>query len=94
MAWTLPNLLTVFRLLAAPAVAMVFVLLPRPFSDMAALGLFVVACATDWLDGRLARAWGYETRFGAMLDPIADKAMVTIVLALLCGLIGLTVWIV
>lgn len=89
MSWTLPNILTVLRLLAAPLVALVFVLLPRPFADWIALVLFVGAAATDWLDGRIARAWGLESRFGAMLDPIADKAMVVIALALVMGLGGL-----
>lgn len=92
MTWSLPNILTVFRLLAAPALALVYVILPHPFSDWAALVLFIGAALTDWLDGYLARAWNYESRFGAMLDPIADKAMVMIALAVLCGLFGLTFW--
>ncbi len=81
MTWNLPNILTVLRLFAAPALAMVFVLLPRPLADWIALVLFVGASATDWIDGYLARAWGQTSRFGAMLDPIADKAMVMIALA-------------
>ncbi|MEO0386886.1 MAG: CDP-diacylglycerol--glycerol-3-phosphate 3-phosphatidyltransferase [Pseudomonadota bacterium] len=89
MTWTLPNILTVARLLAAPGVALVFLLLPRPAADWAALALFVAAAATDWLDGYLARAWGQVTAFGRMLDPIADKAMVVIALALLLALSGL-----
>ncbi|PIE10158.1 MAG: CDP-diacylglycerol--glycerol-3-phosphate 3-phosphatidyltransferase [Rhodobacterales bacterium] len=89
MTWTLPNILTVIRLLAAPMVAGVFVILPRGPADWAALVLFVLAAATDWLDGRIARRWGLESRFGAMLDPIADKAMVVIALALVMALGGI-----
>ena len=89
MAWTLPNTLTVFRLLAAPLLALVFVLLPHPWSDAVALTLFVGAAVTDWFDGYLARRWAQVSRFGAMLDPIADKAMVIIAMAVLFGLFGM-----
>ena len=89
MRWTLPNLLTVIRLFAAPAVALVFVVFARPVADWIALFLFVFAALTDFLDGYLARLWQQESRFGAMLDPIADKAMVITALAILIGLSGL-----
>ena len=89
MRLTLPNLLTIARLLAAPAVALCFVALPRPVADWLALALFVGAAATDWLDGALARASGTVTRLGTMLDPIADKAMVVIALAVLMALSAL-----
>lgn len=93
MRWTLPNILTVLRLIAAPGVAFAFVTMARPWADWLALILFVSAAATDWLDGRLARAWGMESRFGAMLDPIADKAMVIIALAVLVGLFDPSFWV-
>lgn len=86
MRWTLPNLLTVLRLLAAPLVPLMFLFLSRPFADFAALVLFLVAAITDWFDGYLARAWGQESRFGAAMDPIADKAMVVIALAVIVGI--------
>lgn len=89
MPWTIPNILTVARLLAAPAFALIFVILPRPLSDMVALILFVGAALTDYIDGYLARRWNQITAFGRMLDPIADKAMVIIALAVLMGLSGL-----
>lgn len=86
MTWTLPNILTVMRLCAAPGVALAFVVFARPFADWVALVLFVGASATDWVDGYLARLWNQTSRFGAMLDPIADKAMVTIALAVVLSL--------
>ncbi|WP_425093120.1 CDP-diacylglycerol--glycerol-3-phosphate 3-phosphatidyltransferase [Tropicimonas sp. S265A] len=89
MHWTLPNILTVGRLIAAPAVALVFALLPRPLADWVALALFIGASLTDFLDGYLARKWNQTSKFGAMLDPIADKAMVVTALALLIALSGL-----
>ncbi len=89
MTWTIPNILTVGRLLAAPAFALVFVFLPRPLADTVALVLFVLAALTDYVDGYLARRWNQITAFGRMLDPIADKAMVIMALAVLMGLSGL-----
>ncbi len=87
--WTIPNILTLGRLVAAPFVLLAFVLLPRPAADAAACALFVLAALTDWLDGALARAWGQFSALGRMLDPIADKAIVAIALAALCGVYSL-----
>ncbi len=86
MSWTIPNILTVARLLAAPGVALSYILLASPWADIVALSLFVVASLTDYLDGYLARKWNQISAFGRMLDPIADKVMVVIALAVLIGL--------
>ncbi|MBN2905356.1 MAG: CDP-diacylglycerol--glycerol-3-phosphate 3-phosphatidyltransferase [Rhodobacteraceae bacterium] len=86
MTWTIPNILTVLRLLAAPLLPLAYYLLPHPAADWAAVLLFVGASATDWVDGYLARKWNQTSRFGAMLDPIADKAMVLIALLLVVAL--------
>lgn len=93
MRWTIPNILTVIRLLAAPGVAVMFLYFNRPWADWFALILFVTAALTDWIDGRLARAWNQETKLGAMLDPIADKAMVVIALIVITGFSGMDPWI-
>lgn len=85
MRLNVPNTLTVLRLAAAPMVAVMFLYFTRPYADWFALILFVSAALTDWIDGRLARAWGQETKLGAMLDPIADKAMVVIALMVIVG---------
>ena len=89
MRWTIPNILTVMRLLAAPGVALAFVVFDRPYADWIAFALFVLAALTDYADGRLARAWKQESNFGRMLDPIADKAMVVIALSVIVGLSGI-----
>lgn len=94
MMWTIPNILTVLRLLAAPGVALMFLYFSRPFADWAALVLFVTAAATDWVDGHLARTWKQETKLGAMLDPIADKAMVVIALMVIVGYSSMSPWLV
>ncbi|WP_425043187.1 CDP-diacylglycerol--glycerol-3-phosphate 3-phosphatidyltransferase [Primorskyibacter sp. S87] len=85
MKWNLPNILTLLRLLAAPGLAVMFLYFTRPYADWFALLLFISAAITDWFDGYLARAWKQETKIGAMLDPIADKAMVVIALMILVG---------
>ncbi|MEL6799429.1 MAG: CDP-diacylglycerol--glycerol-3-phosphate 3-phosphatidyltransferase [Pseudomonadota bacterium] len=89
MRWTVPNILTILRLLAAPGVAIMFLYFTRPWADWFALFLFVSAAATDWIDGYLARAWNQETKVGTMLDPIADKAMVVIALLVITGFSGM-----
>lgn len=93
MTWNIPNILTLLRLLAAPGVAVMFLYFQRPWADWFALVLFVVAALTDWLDGYLARAWKQESKFGAMLDPIADKAMVIIALLVITGFSGMNPWV-
>ena len=93
MRWTVPNILTLLRLVAAPGVAVMFLYFARPWADWFAMLLFVLASATDYVDGYLARAWKQETAFGAMMDPIADKAMVVIALLVITGFSGMNPWI-
>ena len=93
MTMTLPNWLTLLRLLAAPGIAVMFLYFTRPWADWFALVLFTGAAATDWIDGYLARSWKQETKLGAMLDPIADKAMVVIALLVITGFSGMNPWI-
>jgi len=94
MIWSIPNTLTVLRLLAAPGVAVMFLYFHRPWADWFALTLFVGAAITDWFDGYLARLWKQESKFGAMLDPIADKAMVVIAIMVLTGYSGMNPWLI
>jgi cardiolipin synthase len=94
MKWTIPNTLTVLRLLAAPGVAVMFLYFNRPWADWLALTLFIGAAVTDWFDGYLARLWKQESRFGAMLDPIADKAMVVIAIMVITGYSGMNPWLI
>ena len=94
MRWTIPNTLTVLRLLAAPGVAVMFLYFHRPWADWLALTLFISAAITDYFDGYLARLWKQESKFGAMLDPIADKAMVVIALLVLTGYSGMDPWLI
>lgn len=94
MTWTVPNILTLLRLLAAPGVAVMFLYFTRPYADWFALILFVSAAITDWFDGYLARSWMQVTKLGTMLDPIADKAMVVIALMVIVGYSTMSPWLV
>ena len=94
MQWNIPNILTVLRLLAAPGVALMFLYFHRPLADWFALTLFVGAAVTDWFDGYLARLWKQESKFGTMMDPIADKAMVVIAIMVITGYNGMNPWLI
>jgi cardiolipin synthase len=81
-ALSLPNLLTYGRIAAVPVV--VGCLFVGDFSlRWTAVGLFIVAAITDFLDGYLARAWAQQSPLGRMLDPIADKLLVAACLLML-----------
>ncbi len=82
MIFNLPNTLTWFRIIAVPLVAIIFYL-PVPWSGPAAALLFGFAGITDWLDGYLARRFDQTSNFGAFLDPVADKLIVSTALVLL-----------
>ena len=71
--WTLPNALSVLRLLGVP---LFLWLLLGPQADGWAVVVLMVAGVTDWLDGKLARALGQSSRLGALLDPAADRLYV------------------
>lgn len=77
--WTIPNVLTLIRLILVPVY---WVLMLGYHLDYWALGAFLLASATDMLDGFLARRMQCITDFGKLMDPLADKVMV--VTALLC----------
>jgi CDP-diacylglycerol--glycerol-3-phosphate 3-phosphatidyltransferase len=94
MKWNIPNTLTLLRLIAAPGIAVMFLYFTRPYADGFAMLLFIAAAITDWFDGYLARAWKQETKLGAMLDPIADKAMVVIALMVIIAFSSWSPWLV
>ena len=81
MQFNIPTLLTLFRVILIPFFVLVFYL-PVTWSPFAAALIFCVAAVTDWFDGFLARRWNQSTRFGAFLDPVADKVLVAIAMVL------------
>ena len=90
MPVNVPNLLTWLRILAIPLLLAIYYFPDRWLDpqekNLAATILFVGAAVTDWLDGYLARRWNQTSAFGAFLDPVADKLMVTAALIVLLQL--------
>jgi len=81
---TLPNILTLSRILVIPLIVGLF-WVEGDWARWTALGLYAVACITDFFDGYLARARGEMSRFGRFLDPVADKLLIAAVLLMLCA---------
>ncbi|WP_454736350.1 CDP-diacylglycerol--glycerol-3-phosphate 3-phosphatidyltransferase [Cupriavidus necator] len=90
MPFNIPILLTWLRVAMIPLVVGVFYLpdtwLPMHTKNLTAASFFIIAAVTDWLDGFLARRWNQTSSFGAFLDPVADKLMVTAALLSLLAL--------
>ena len=82
MNW--PTLITSVRILLVPVFAITY-LAPSSATYLVSAALFSLAALTDWLDGYLARRLKQETRFGAFLDPVADKIIVVTAILLLIG---------
>jgi CDP-diacylglycerol--glycerol-3-phosphate 3-phosphatidyltransferase len=81
----LPLWLTLFRIVSVPFIVALILIAP-PFWNWLSAGLFVLASVSDWLDGYYARKYKVETNLGRLLDPIADKFLVSTVLILLIPL--------
>lgn len=82
MRINLPTWLTLFRVALLPVMVLMFYLPFRGHNFTAAI-VFALAAATDWLDGYLARRLNMTSKFGAFLDPVADKLMVAVTLFML-----------
>ncbi|MBV9860794.1 MAG: CDP-diacylglycerol--glycerol-3-phosphate 3-phosphatidyltransferase [Alphaproteobacteria bacterium] len=82
MLTSLPNLLTLSRILVIPLVIATFYL-PGDGARWLACALFSAAGLTDWLDGHMARRWEQQSEIGRFLDPIADKLLVSATLFML-----------
>ena len=82
--WNLPNILTYGRIAAVPVVAGLL-LWGGDNARWTALAIYVLAAISDFFDGYLARKWKQQSSLGRMLDPIADKVLVAVVLLVLCA---------
>lgn len=82
MNMNLPNKLTMLRILLIP-VFVVFALIEAQWAQYVALAIYIIACFTDMLDGKIARARNLVTNFGKFADPIADKLLVMAALVIL-----------
>lgn len=72
--FTIPNLLSLFRLVLIPVYVVIYLNATRPSQYMIAAGILAVSCLTDLIDGKIARRFGMISTVGKILDPIADKA--------------------
>ena len=98
-AYNIPNLLTYGRILTVPLIVLCFFIEGRlhstDFARWSAFGLFAAASITDFFDGYLARVWKQTSNIGRMLDPIADKLLVSSILLLLAAdgtIAGWSLW--
>ena len=82
MKLKIPNILTIGRIIIVPIFVITF-FIPGFFGDLIPFFLFVIASFTDYLDGLLARFFKEESKLGELLDPIADKILVSAALILL-----------
>ena len=87
----LPNILTLSRIAAVPAVVLLLMFESKENCFWAA-AVFMMASLTDWLDGYLARRWGIVTVLGKFLDPLADKLIVMAALIMLIPLDRVPAW--
>ncbi|MDL2404546.1 CDP-diacylglycerol--glycerol-3-phosphate 3-phosphatidyltransferase [Rhizobium calliandrae] len=97
--YSIPNLLTYGRILCVPLIVLCFFIEGKldssDFARWVALWIFIIASITDFLDGYLARIWNQTSNIGRMLDPIADKLLVSAILLLVAAdgtIAGWSLW--
>ena len=98
-AYSIPNLLTYGRIICVPLIVLCFFVEGKlegsDFARWVALWIFIIASLTDFLDGYLARIWNQTSNIGRMLDPIADKLLVSAILLLVAAdgtIAGWSLW--
>ena len=89
----LPNKLTIARIILVP-VFWVFLTVAAPWAQLVAFFVFLIASATDYVDGYIARSRNLVTDFGKFVDPIADKLLVTTGMLVLLGQGRMADWVV
>lgn len=90
---TLPNVLTIIRIVLVPVFAYLL-LSDSPYLKILGVGVFMIAAFTDWIDGYYARKYGETSRLGAFLDPLADKILITTALLVYVWLDYIDLWMV
>ncbi|HEY3907863.1 MAG TPA: CDP-alcohol phosphatidyltransferase family protein [Streptosporangiaceae bacterium] len=88
--FTIPNLISLVRLAGVPVFLWLVLAVRTPAGDWWAVGLLLAAGASDWLDGKIARALNQQSSLGEMLDPAADRLYIvsTIIALAVRGIIG------
>ena len=90
---TVPNILTGFRFALVPVLILLFSIEQSPSIEMASFVVFLIAALTDFVDGYVARKYQIESVLGKLMDPLADKTLVTTVLIMLIPLHKIAAWI-
>jgi cardiolipin synthase len=70
---TVPNVISLARLAGVPVFVWLVLVVRSPDGDWWAVGLLAASGVSDWLDGKIARAWNQQSRLGELLDPVADR---------------------
>jgi CDP-diacylglycerol---glycerol-3-phosphate 3-phosphatidyltransferase len=92
--FTIPNILTLLRIVVTPLFFILFYYFPTKVFSLLASLLFAAASFTDFLDGYIARRWNLESSLGKFLDPLADKLLVAVALIMLIPLNRVPSWMV
>lgn len=87
----LPNKLTILRIIMIPVFVAVFFITAIPYNYLISAIVFVLAAATDFLDGYIARKYNLVTNLGKFLDPIADKVLVSTAFIVMLAPLGLAI---
>lgn len=90
---TVPNMLTGFRLALIPVLIVLFSVTQSVNVELATFWIFSLAACTDFIDGYVARKYHIETILGKLMDPIADKTLVTTALIMLIPLGKIPAWV-
>ncbi len=90
---TIPNILTGFRFALIPVLIILFSIEQNSTIEMITFIIFTTAALTDFIDGWVARKYHIETVFGQLMDPLADKVLVTTALIMLIPLGKIAAWI-
>lgn len=89
-----PNKLTLFRIVLIPIFLLLLLFPITPVHTWLALGVFICASVTDWLDGRIARSTNQVTTFGKFADPLADKLLTSAALISFIELYKVPCWLI
>jgi CDP-diacylglycerol---glycerol-3-phosphate 3-phosphatidyltransferase len=93
MTHTVPNILTGFRFALVPVLIILFSIKQTTTVELACFAVFVLAALTDLIDGHVARKYRIETVLGKLMDPLADKILVTTALVMLIPLGKVAAWV-
>lgn len=91
---TVPNVISLARLAGVPVFLWLVLGLRSQAGDWWAVGLLVAAGVSDWLDGKIARAWNQQSRLGELLDPVADRLYIVATVTALAFRVIIPWWLV